>query len=94
MANKTIYICDRCHSYAENKDIYKITISGFQNISTMSVFQRMRVRLVGSTCSVSREICATCLDKIIDDMALEKKTADVTREVFANFSIPQRNLGN
>jgi hypothetical protein len=84
MAHQTIFICDGCGSYVNINDLHNLVIT--INAST-SVYNSKR-----TDGPRRREICRTCAANIFDQFKLGVNDDDVTREAFANFALPLKEL--
>lgn len=80
MSNKTIYICDRCHSFTEQKDVFSITFGGFVDIKAQTYHPEITAN--GKGASFKRELCNTCIKELIQEFGLDKSTTDLRDELF------------
>lgn len=81
MAEKKIYICDKCGSYIEEDDVFSINIGPVINIlkgqkHLMAGFQK------------ERQICSTCVRTTVDEFKLSRNDSELVKESFASFTLP------
>lgn len=74
-----------CESYAQKKDMFKLTMSGFTDVSSISYFPG----IISPTAAKTREICRTCMGEIVHDLKLDNSNVEIENKLFDNFKLPQ-----
>jgi hypothetical protein len=95
MASTKVYICDKCESYVNEKELHRVTISiagapGYNSsrkaVTTLNTYNNPG--------SLTRDICHTCAQRLVESLSLDKSENTLTRELADNFNANVLNQPN
>lgn len=87
MASTKVYICDKCESYVNEKELHRVTIAiagapGYNSsrkaVTTLNTYNNPG--------SLTRDVCHTCAQRLVESLSLDKSENTLTRELANNFN--------